>query len=76
MPHAGRSHQVREGSKIKWKVLLMELRLTWQKLKEEKDGQEVEALYVIKVLSNARGKAEVSSQGQAALQRWEGKMRE
>lgn len=53
LPHVGRSHQLRKGSEIEWKVLMTELRLTGQDVKEQKDGQELEAGHTKKVFSNA-----------------------
>lgn len=53
LPHVGRSHQLRQGSETEWKVLVTELRLTEQDVKEQKDGQELEAGHTRKVFSHA-----------------------
>lgn len=59
LPHAGRSHQLRQGSEIEWKVLVTELRLSGQDVKEQKDGQELEARHTKKVFSHASREARV-----------------
>lgn len=54
----------------------MELRLTGQEVKEEKDSQEVEAQHANKVLSHARQEGRSIESGSGCLQRREGQIGE
>lgn len=75
MLDAGRSHQQRSGGKVKWSLLVMEPKLTWQELTKRKGGKEVGDLSVDQVFRNTRqaGRGACEVRIRSRLPSWGGK---